>query len=152
MINIILNEKKTSVSIRYNAYYKLVILLTIINYCGSKNKASLQFIHILFWSLRDENNYQVLFDLKKGNRTTLIPWSFEYGIEKVLALGYIEEYIKRKKMSDNTLEIEITQKGIDVLNSIFENNLFEEEIEKIKRIGKIPKTRLDKANNNWKLL
>lgn len=152
MINIILDEKKTSVSIRYNAYYKLVILLAIINYCGSKNKASLQLIHLLFWSLRDENNYQVLFDLKKGNRATLIPWSFEYGIEKVLALGYIEEYIKRTKLSDNTLEIEITQKGIDVLNSIIENNLFEEEIEKIKKIGKIPKTRLEKANNNWKLV
>lgn len=152
MINIILDEKKTSVSIRYNAYYKLVILLAIINYCGSKNKASLQLVHLLFWSLRDEKNYQVLFDLKKGNRNTLIPWSFEYGIEKVLALGYIEGYIKRKILSDNTLEIEITQKGIDVLNSIIDNNLFEEEIEKIKKIGKIPKKRLDKANNNWKLL
>jgi hypothetical protein len=152
MINIILDEKKTSVSIRYNAYYKLVILLAIINFCGSKNKSSLQLIHLFFWSLRDEDNYKVLLDLKKGNRTTLIPWSFEYGIEKVLALGYIEEYIKRVILSDNTLEIEITQKGIDVLNSIIENNLFEEEIQKIKRIGKIPKTRLDKANNNWKLL
>lgn len=152
MINIILDEKKTSVSIRYNAYYKLVILLAIINYCGSKNKASLQLVHLLFWSLRDEKNYQVLFDLKKGNRTTLIPWSFEYGIEKVLALGYIEEYIKREIMSDKTLEIRITQKGIDVLNSIYEKKLFEEEIEKIKKTGKIPKSRLDKANNNWKLL
>jgi hypothetical protein len=151
MINIILDEKPTSISIKYNAYYKLVILLTIIHYCGRSNKASLQLIHMFFWSLRDDENYQVLFDLKTGSRNTLIPWSFEFGIEKVLALGYIEEYIQKKIVS-NTLEIEITQKGINVLNSINKYELFQEEIEKIKNIGKIPKTKLDRANNNWKLI
>jgi hypothetical protein len=151
MINIILEEKKTSVSIKYNAYYKLVILLSIINYCGGKNKASLQLIHLLFWSLRDDKNYSVLLDLKIGNRNTLIPWSFEFGIEKVLALGYIENFLDRKIVAD-TLEIEITQKGIEILNLINENALFEEEIKKIKFVGKIPKTKIDKANNNWKLI
>ena len=68
MINIILDEKKTSVSIRYNAYYKLVILLAIINYCGSKNKAGLQLIHLMFWALRNETHHQVLYDLKKGRK------------------------------------------------------------------------------------
>ncbi len=151
MINIILEEKPTSVSIKYNAYYKLVILLTIINYCGRSNKASLQLIHLIFWSLRDDKNYQVINDLKIGNRNTLIPWSFEFGIEKVLAIGYIEEYIQ-KKIVNNTLEIEITQRGINVLKSINEYKLLQEEIEKIKDIGKIPKTKLDRANHNWKLI
>ena len=36
--------------------------------------------------------------------------------------------------------------------TIIENGLFQEEIEKIETIGKIPKTKLDKANNNWKLI
>lgn len=151
MIDIILDEKKTSVSIKYNAYYKLVILLSIINYCGGRNKASLQLIHMLFWSLRNDKNYQVLYDLKKGTRNSLIPWSFEFGIEKVLALGYIEKYIKQKIVSD-TLEIEITQKGKDVLSSITEYELFQEEIDKIKNIGGIPKTKFNRANNNWKLI
>lgn len=151
MINIVLDEKETSVSITYNAYYKLVILLTIVNYCGASNKASLQLIHLVFWSLRDDRNYIVLSDLKKGIRDTLIPWSFEFGVEKVLALGYIDAYIKRRIVTD-TLEIEITQKGKDVLNSIAQFELFQEEIEKIKKIGRIPKTRLNKANNNWRLI
>lgn len=68
-----------------------------------------------------------------------------------MALGYIEKYIKQKLVGD-TLEIEITQKGIDVLKSITEYELFQEEIGKIKNIGSIPKTKLDKANNNWKLI
>lgn len=151
MINIILDEKKTSVSIKYNAYYKLVMLLSIINYCGRSNKASLQLIHLVFWSLRNDRNYQVLYDLKKGTRNSLIPWSFEFGIEKVLALGYIEEYIQ-KKIVTNTLEIEITKKGIDVLSSITAIELFQEEIDKIKNIGSIPKAKLNRANNNWKLI
>lgn len=151
MINVILDEKKTSVSIKYNAYYKLVILLTIINYCGRSNKASLHLIHLVFWSLRNDTNYQVLYDLKKGNRNSLIPWSFEFGIEKVLALGYIEEYIQKKIVSE-TLEIKITQKGIGVLKSITDYELFQEEIDKIKSIGKISKTTISSANNNWKLI
>lgn len=151
MINVVLDEKPTSISIKYNAYYKLVILLAIINYCGRSKKASLQLIHLIFWSLRDDKNYQVLNDLKLNSRNTLIPWSFEFGIEKVLALGYIEEYI-HKKIVSSTLEIEITEKGINVLKSINEYGLFQEEIEKIKKIGKVSKTRLDRANQNWKLI
>lgn len=124
------------------------LLLIIVE---EKNKASLQLIHLVFWSLRNNKNYQVLYDLKKNNRSSLIPWTFEFGIEKVLALGYIEKYIQRKIVTD-TLEIEITKKGIDVLNSITEYELFQEEIKKIKSIGKIPKTKISRANNNWKLI
>ncbi|AQX10874.1 hypothetical protein [Elizabethkingia meningoseptica] len=151
MINIILDEKKTSVSIRYNAYYKLVILLAIINYCGSKNKAGLQLIHLMFWALRNETHHQVLYDVKMKTRTSLIPWSFEFGLEKVLALGYIEEYLDKKIVS-NQLEIILTKAGIEILNTINEAELFQDEINKIKLIGWIPKTQLERANNNWKLL
>lgn len=151
MINIIIDEKKTSVSIRYNAYYKLVLLLAIINKCGSKNTVNLKLIHLLFWALRDDKNFQVLYDLKKGNRNTLIPWSFEFGLEKVLALGYIEKFID-KKIVTNQLEIVLTVEGLEILNSIDENELFNEEIEKITAIGRIPKIRLERANKNWKLI
>lgn len=151
MINIIIDEKATSVSIRYNAYYKLVILLAIINHCGSKNKAGLQLIHIMFWALRDDKNYQVLFDLKMNLRNSLTPWSFEFGLEKALAIGYIDEYLERKLVT-NQLEIAITSKGLELLNSIKNDELFQDEINKIDTIGWIPKITLEKANNNWKLL
>ena len=151
MINIILDEKKTSVSIRYNAYYKLVILLAIINHSGSGNKASLQLIHLMFWALRDNKHYQVIYDLKKNLRNSLTPWSFEFGLEKVLAIGYIEQYLDKKVVSDQ-LEIILTEKGLETLNSIKKDDLFQDEIDKIKSIGWLPKTKLKKANNNWKLL
>lgn len=151
MINIILDEKKTSVSIRYNAYYKLVILFAIINHCGRNNKASLQLIHILFWALRDNKNYQVLYDLKMNLRNSLTPWSFEFGLEKVLAIGYIEKYLDKKIVTDQ-LEIVLTSEGEEILNSINKLELFQDEIIKIKTIGWLPKTKLNRANNNWKLL
>jgi len=151
MINIIINEKKTSVSIRYNAFYKLVILLGIIKFCGRGNKASLQIIHLLFWALRDDKNYQVMHDLKLDIRNSLTPWSFEFGLEKVLSIGYIEEYIDKKIVS-GTLEIVLTNKGLQILKSINEEELFVEEIEKIKTIGWMPKSKIEKANNNWKLI
>lgn len=151
MINIKLDEKKTSVSIRYNAYYKLVILLAIIKNCGRGNKASLQLIHLLFWALRDDKNYRVMDELKQNKRNSLIPWSFEFGLEKVLSIGYIEEYIDRKIVG-GMLEIVLTSKGLETFKSIDRENLFNEEINKIKAIGYIPKVKIEKANKNWELI
>ena len=62
MINIEIDEKPISVSIRYNGYYKVVLLLAIISYCAYSKKANLSLIHIVFWSLRSESNYRVLKD------------------------------------------------------------------------------------------
>jgi hypothetical protein len=39
-----------------------------------------------------------------------------------------------------------------ILKSIDNLELFTQEIEKIKALGKIPKKRLQEANKNWKLI
>lgn len=151
MIDIKLDEKPTSVSIRYNGYYKVVLLLGIINYCGYGKKASLELIHIVFWSLRNDINYQVLLDVAKQQRNSLVPWTFEHGIDEVLALGFINKYIEKIIVSQ-TLEIKITEKGNEIINSINQFELFQDEIQKIKALGVIPKNRLSNANKNWKLI
>lgn len=151
MIDIKLDQKPTSISIRYNGYYKIVLLLAIINYCGYSKKATLELIHIVFWSLRNESNYWVLMDLSKKIRDTLIPWTFEHGIDEILGLGYINNYIERIKVSE-TLEIKLTDKGNEIIKSINDFNLFQEELSKIKKIGKIPKSRILAANKNWALI
>ena len=151
MIDIRLDQKPTSVSIRYNGYYKVVLLLAIIKHCGYGKKASLELIHVVFWSLRNENNYQVLLDLANQQRNSLVPWTFEHGIDEVLALGFINEYIEKIIVSQ-TLEIKITAKGSEIINSINKFELFQDEIQKIKALGIIPKNRLSNANKNWKLI
>ncbi|MEZ0184628.1 hypothetical protein ACHRVK_18910 [Flavobacterium plurextorum] len=151
MINILLDQKPTSVSIRYNGYYKVVLLLAIIRYCGYGKKASLELIHIAFWSLRNEDNYQVLLDLSNQNRNSLVPWTFEHGIDEVLALGFINEYIS-KVIVAQTLEIKITEKGCEIIDAINTFELFQDEIQKIRALGVIPKNRLNNANKNWKLI
>jgi len=151
MINIQLDPKPLSISIRYNGYYKLVLLLAIIKYCGIGQKASLELVHIVFWSLRSETNYQVLDDLSKQVRKNLIPWTFEHGIEEVLSLGFVNAFIERIIVT-NTLEIKITEKGIQILKSIQEFQLFQEELSKISSLGKIPKSRLQSANKSWSII
>lgn len=151
MINIKLDEKPISVSIRYNGYYKIVLLLFIIQHCGYAKKVSLELIHVVFWSLRNENNYQVLLDLSNQVRKNLIPWTFEHGIDEVLALGLINGYIERVMIGE-ALEIKITEKGNDIINSINQFELFQDELQKIKNLGIIPKSRLAIANKNWNLL
>ncbi|WP_162056137.1 hypothetical protein [Pontibacter pamirensis] len=151
MIDIKLDQKPTSISIRYNGYYKIVLLLAIIKYCGYGKKASLELIHIVFWSLRNDYNYQVLLDLTNQVRKNLIPWTFEHGIDEVLALGLINEYIERIIVGQ-TLEIKITDKGNSIINSINQFDLFQDELQKIRALGIIPKSRLDSANKNWSLI
>lgn len=151
MIDIKLNQKPISISIRYNGYYKVVLLLSIIKHCGYGKKASLELLHIVFWSLRNDNNYQVLLDISNQVRKNLIPWTFEHGIDEVLALGLINGYIERALVGQ-TLEIKITEKGINIINSINQFELFQDELQKIKNLGTIPKSRLASANQNWKLL
>ncbi|MVZ63736.1 hypothetical protein [Sphingobacterium humi] len=151
MINIQLDQKPTSISIRYNGYYKVVLLLAIIGNCGYAKKASLELIHIVFWSLRNDTNYQVLLDLSNQHRNTLTPWTFEHGIDEVLALGLINGYIERVIVSQ-TLEIKLTEKGNDIISAINQFELFQDEMQRIKALGKIPKNRLNNANRNWKLI
>ena len=81
----------------------------------------------------------------------MTPWTFEQGIENVLALGLINNFIERIKIKDD-LNFKITDQGEKVLNSINNLNLFEEEIKKIKSFGKISKDRLQRANENWKII
>lgn len=151
MISIKIDQKPTSVSIRYNGYYKIVLLLAIIKYCGYGKKVSLELIHLVFWSLRSDDNYQILFDVAKQQRSTLIPWTFEHGIDEVLSLGFINAFLDKVIVSQ-TLEIKITAKGEEIINSINEFELFTDEIDKIKALGVIPKARLHRANKNWTLI
>lgn len=150
MIDIKLINKPISVPIRYNAYYKLVLLLAIIEHCAMSKQASLQLIHFVFWGLRSEKNYEVVYDFSKRVRETLPPWSFEEGIDKILILSYVNEFCEKKIIkTPDTLEVKITENGEKVIAEIKKLELFKEDFNKIKALSKIGRSRLDKANQQW---
>lgn len=148
MIDIKFVNKPISVPIRYNAYYKLVLLLAIIEHCAVSKQASIQLIHFVFWGLRSDENYKTVFDFSKKNRETLSPWSFEAGIDKILILSYVNEYCKKMIVND-VLEIKLTEKGENVLTGIKKLKLFEDDFNKIQALSKISKVKLEKANQQW---
>lgn len=150
MIDIKLINKPISAPIRYNAYYKLVLLLAIIEHCAINKQASLQLIHFVFWGLRSDDNYKIVYDFSKKDRDSLSPWSFEEGIDKILILSYVNEYCQKVTVkSTDTLEIKITEKGEAVISEIKTLGLFKEDFDKIQALSKIAKSRLDKANQQW---
>lgn len=151
MINIVLKSKEVSSPIKYNGYYKLILMMAIIKYCGRGGKASLSLIHLIFWSIKLEENYKVIIDLKKQNRSSLVPWSFETGIEKILSLAFVNNLCE-KKISGGEIELNLTENGMKILDEIIKEKLFDEELFKIKVIGNIPKNRIKDANSNWKLI
>lgn len=150
MIDIKLTNKPISAPIRYNAYYKLVLLLAIIEHCAMGKQASLQLIHFVFWGLRSEDNYRVVYDFSKKDRDTLPPWSFEEGIDKILILSYVNEYCTKVLVKNpDTLEVKIAEKGEQIIAEIKKMELFKEDFDKIKALSKIARSRLDKANQQW---
>lgn len=151
MINVVLKSKEVPFPIKYNAYYKLILMLAIIKYCGRASKASLSLVHLIFWSIKSDENFEVILDLKKQNRSTLVPWSFETGIEKILSLAFINNLCE-KKISGGEIELSLTENGITVLKDILKEKLFDEELKKIQEIGQISKNRIKDANSNWKLI
>lgn len=150
MININIDEKPISISLRYNAYYKLVLLLAIIYYCGYGKKASLIVIHIVFWGLRNNENFEILLQLKKEERKTLVPWAFEHGMDNILSIGVANGLISRIKVTDD-LTFSITEQGISLLKTIYDNKYFPEDMEKIKSLKVLPKAKIERANQNWNL-
>ena len=153
MIDIKLTSKPISEPITYNAYYKLVLLLALLDNCTySPKKAPLSLIQLVFWGLRNEINYRIIVDFAKKRRSTLIPWSFESGLDKVLTLSFIKGFCKKIIIGKSeSLEIQITEEGKRVLKEIKDLKLFEDELIKIESIGKLTKSRINKANSNWKL-
>lgn len=151
MIEIYFQNKPISASIKHNAFYKLIILMAIINYCARGKKASLLLIHLVFWALRNSDNYKILLDFSNDYRKTLVPWAFETGIDRVLSLGYIYSFIDKEIVTD-TLEIKINTEGQKLLTNIEKEKLFEEDIEMIKKIGQLPKGKINNANSNWTLI
>ncbi|WP_047432767.1 hypothetical protein [Chryseobacterium indologenes] len=151
MIEIHFQNKPISASIKHNAFYKLIILMAILNYCARGKKASLLLIHLVFWALRNSDNYKILYDFSKNCRETLIPWAFETGIDQVLSLGYIYGFLEKEIVTD-TLEIKLNAEGQSLLTNIMKEKLFEEDINRIKEIGQLQKGKTNKANSNWTLI
>lgn len=151
MIEIKLNYKPIATPIKYNAYFKLVFLLAIVNYCGRGGKASVLVIHLLFWALRNQQNYDVLMAFVKQERKTLVPWSFENGVEKVLTLAFVEGFCKKTIVSSR-LDIIITDLGKNKLAEIEELGGFTADITKIKAIGPLMLSKVEAANKNWELI
>jgi len=151
MINVILKSKEVSFPIKYNGYYKLILMLAIVKYCGRASKAPLSLIHLIFWSIKSDENLKVILGLKNHTRSSLVPWSFETGIEKILSLAFINNFCE-KKISAGEIELSLTENGTKILNEIVKEELFDEELNKIREIGQIPKNRIKAANSNWKLI
>lgn len=152
MIEVKLQGKPIPVPLIYQPVYKLVILLAVLRYCTSKPyKAPLLSLHIFMWGVRSEENYKVVNSIAKKSRDTIAPWTFEPGLDKTIILGVVNKYCTREIVSNN-LEIQLTKEGEEFLRQVEEIGVFEDDINKLKSIGIIPKSIIAKASTNWSLI
>ena len=148
-IQVSLKNKPIPLPTIYSAEYKLIILLFILKYCARSNGGcNFLKLHLYMWSLRSDENYNVLLDLKNKVRANFLPWSFEPGLDKTVALGLIND-LCLKKIKAGELQLYITDKGANLIEEIERSGFLKEDVDKIKRIGYIPQSLLNRANSNW---
>jgi predicted transcriptional regulator len=151
MIDVKLDIKPIPVPLLYQPVYKLVMLLAILKYGTSKpHNATFLKLHLYFWSLRSEENYSVLLQLKKKQRNSILPWSFEPALDKVVTIAIVNNYCTNE-IKSTELQVKITSRGESFLQKIEDLELFCEDILRIKTIGNIPQTSIKSASSNWKL-
>ena len=151
MIKVELDIKPIPVPLLYQPVYKLVLLLAVLRYGTSKpHNSTFLKLHLYLWGLRSEENYNVLMQLKKTERNSILPWSFEPALDKVVTIAIINNYCT-KEIKSNELQIKITAEGESFLKKIEGLELFSEDISKIKAIGIIPLSSIKTASGNWKL-
>lgn len=151
MIEVKLDIKPIPVPIIYQPIYKLIMLLAVIKY-GTRKPHNTTFLklHLYLWGLRSEENFNVLKQLQRKERNSIMPWSFEPALDKVVTIAIINNYCT-KEIKSAELQIKITTEGESLLQKIEGLKLFKEDISKIKAIGIIPQSSIKTASNNWKL-
>ena len=151
MIQVKLDIKPIPVPVLYQPIYKLIMLLAVLKY-GTRKPYNATFLklHLYLWALRSEENYNTLVQLQKKERNSILPWSFEPALDKVVTIAIINNYCT-KEIKSTELQIKITTEGESLLQKIEDLELFNEDLSKIKAIGIIPLSSIKMANSNWKL-
>jgi hypothetical protein len=151
MIKMTLKETGIPVPLIYQPIYKIVILLAILKY-GTRRPytAPLVTLHVYMWALRTDQNYKVLHDLANGTRNSIVPWSFEPGLEQIINIAVVNGFCLREP-KQYALEIKLSSSGEKILQEIEALEVFTSDFKKIKALGIIPKSKIANANKNWSL-
>lgn len=151
MIEVKLDIKPIPVPILYQPVYKMIMLLAVLKYgAGKSQNSTFLKLHLYLWGLRSEVNYNVLKQLQKKERNTILPWSFEPALDKVVTIAIINNFCT-KEIKSKELQIKLTAEGHSLLQRIEDLELFTEDISRIKAIGVISQSTIKTASNNWKL-
>ena len=150
MIKAKLDIKPIPVPSIYQPIYKLILLLAVLKY-GTRKPHNCTFLklHLYLWALRTVDNFESLKALKKSNIDSMLPWTYEPGLNKLVTIALVNNYCTRAIIS-NELQITLTEEGDSFIKEIERRNLFSEDIEKIKKIGIISQVKVKKASSNWK--
>lgn len=151
MINVNLDLKPIPAPLEYQPIYKIALLICILKYgCSKPHNATLLKLHIYMWALLTEENLNILLEAKAGTRTSLVPWTFQPGMEKVITLSIINGFCIRE-IKSALFQVKLTSGGAELINRLEAEGIFTEKIDQIKRIGIIPQKTIKLLNSNWKI-
>jgi hypothetical protein len=151
MVSVHLEKRPIPVPLIYQPVYKIVVLLGVLKYNTSRpHSAPFITLHLLFWSLRSDENHRVLHEIKDGTRRSILPWSFEPGLDKTATLAIVNGFCE-KEIKSKALKIKLTDKGEALLARINEMSVFQNDLQKLREIGIVPLNKIHSVNQVWAL-
>jgi len=143
------SKKPISIPVDYRPMYKISQIVMILSITCIGNKSSLLKLHLLSWALKDYKNKDEVLELIKNNYDTDIAvWGIEPALNRALLFC----------VSENICTIEsgkylLTKKGEEFFKLIIKADVFKEEFDFLKFIGKkkITDNRIKSISNKWSL-
>jgi hypothetical protein len=147
--NIKFSKKPISIPADYRPMYKIAQIVIMLSTTCIGNKSSLLKLHLLSWALKDDKNKDQVLELIKNNYDIDIAvWGIEPALNRALLFC----------VSENICIIEsgkylLTKKGEEFFKLIVKEDIFKEEFEFLKFVGKkkITDNRIESISNKWSL-
>lgn len=143
-------QKPIPIPVDYRPTYKISIIILTLKLCSSSETASLLKLHLFSWSLKSDLNRNKLKSFILSNyKDDFQVWNIEPALNRAL------QYCVADKLCDvtNNGKYKLTEKGDIFYNKILETDVFKEEIEFLKFVGKnkITDNRLNSMTKQWRI-
>lgn len=143
-------QKPIPIPVDYRPTYKISIIVLVLKFCCSSETSSLLKLHLFSWALKSDNNIKKFKAFILNNyQDDFQVWNIEPSLNRGLQYAVADNLCE----ITTTSKYKLTSKGSDFCNKILQSDVFEDEIEFLKFIGKkkITDNRLNSMTKQWKI-
>ncbi|OQK15443.1 hypothetical protein AU255_18415 [Methyloprofundus sedimenti] len=130
MNKITFHRKPMPILADYRPLYKITQVLLILFLCSRGKKSSLIRIHLISWAIKDSRRKSILLESAKKNKVHFGVWGIDPAVNFALQYSLGEKLVEMSGVS-----YKLTDKGVNYIKKIGEDDILEGEYSFLKSIG-----------------